>query len=200
MSGDRFNYYLKMILNATLEEYQLISEQLQNDSSISDGEAEELERLIRKYMSVYNRFNVRVVNRETGKEEMPPKTLLDNFGGTSVYIGNETLYGINWKVFAPNKHFENSPVKKWYYNEKISYILNELLSDVVPGRFKNYFDLPPWVLGSIHAPGTVYVPLTDLIGLAITKGIIQDWDYLIQKGLPREFVNVLRAANLGYMT
>lgn len=199
MSGDRFNYYLKTILNATLEEYQLISEQFQNDSLISENEAEELERLIRRYMSVYNRFNVRVLNRNTGKEEIPPQTILDNFGGTSIFTGNEKLYGIDWKVFVPNKNFDNTPIKKWYFNESVSAILNEVLSEVVPGRFKNYFDLPPWVLGSVHAPGTIYVPLTDLISLAITKKIIPDWDYLSQKGLPKEFVNVLRAANLGYM-
>ena len=197
MSGDRFNYYLKMILNASLDEYQLVSEQFQNDPQVSEAEADELERLIRRYMGIYNRFNFRVVNSSTGEEELPPQTSLDNFGGNAKYEGNEKLYGVEWKVYTPKENFENSPVRKWYYNEKIALILNEVLGSVVPGSFKNYFDLPPWVLGTVYAPGTIYVPLTELINLAIAKGTLPNWDYLVTKGLPRELVAVLKATDLG---
>ena len=197
MSGDRFNYYLKMILNSGLEEYALISEQLENDSSISQDEAEELERLIKRYMSVYNRYNLKVINRQTGEEELPPQTMIDNFGETSDFIESASLYGLQWKVYSPKGGFENSPVQRWYYNQHIASILNSVLAEVVPGRVKNYFDIPPWVMGSAHAPGTLYLPLSELATLAISRRLIPDWDYLVKMGLPREMVDSIRAANLG---
>ncbi len=197
MSGDRFNYYLKLILNSSLEEYSAVSEQIENDLSITGSEAEELERLINKYMGVYKRFNIKVVNASTGKEEAPPQTIIDNFGNNANYVGTEKMYGVLWNVYTPKPNFQNFSVKRWYYNEEISATLNDILLDVIPGRYRNYFDVPPWVLGTVYAPETIYVPLTDLINTAISRGIIPDWEYLVAKGIPREFVNVLRATNLG---
>ncbi len=197
MSGDRFNYYLKLILNSSLEDYSAVSEQIENDLSVSESEAEELERLIQKYMGVYKRFNLKVVNSSTGKEESPPQTTIDNFGNNANFVGMERMYGVEWKVYTPKQNFQAFSVKRWYYNEEIASTLDDILVDVVPGKFRNYFDVPPWVLGTVYAPETVYIPLTDLINTAISRGIIPDWDYLVAKGIPREFVNVLRATNLG---
>ena len=45
-----------------MDEYYLISEQLQNDPLVSTPEIEELDRLINRYMSVYNKFDMKVVN------------------------------------------------------------------------------------------------------------------------------------------
>jgi hypothetical protein len=199
MSGDRFNYYLKLILNASLDEYYLISEQLQNDPLVSTPEIEELDRLINRYMSVYNKFDMKVVNSVSGIEEYPPQTALDNFGGSSEFVGNESMFNIDWKVYIPKGNFTNSPIKKWYYNEKISSILNDVLSGVVPGHFKNYFDVPPWVLGTIYAPGTIYVQLYDLVNSAISKSLIPGWDHLVDRGLPRELVDAMRTEKPGYM-
>lgn len=199
MSGDRFNYYLKLILNASLDEYHLISEQLQNDAQISSSEVEELDRLINRYMSVYNKFDLKVVNSVSGIEEYPPQTALDNFGGSSEFVGSETVFNIEWKVYIPKGNFTNSPIKKWYYNDKISTILNDVLAGVIPGRFKNYFDVPPWVLGTIYAPGTIYIQLYDLVNSAISKSFITGWDYLVEKGMPRELVDAMRTEKPGYM-
>ena len=48
MTGDRFNYYLKLIMNSNLEDLPLLSEQFENDISISPAEAQELERVLEK--------------------------------------------------------------------------------------------------------------------------------------------------------
>ncbi len=173
MSGERFNYYLKMILNARLEEYSMIYEQIGNDTELTESEETELERLIGRYMSVYNRFGVRVVNIHTGREEEPPATVIDDFGGTSKFVEKEVKYGIEWKVYAPPTNGYSSPVNRWYYNERISKILNDLLHDVVPGRNPpSYFDIPPWIMGTPHAPDVTYVPLHEIISTAIAKGVV----------------------------
>ncbi len=198
MAGDRFNYYLKVIMNSRIEELAQISEQFENDSSISAAEAQELERVVDKHLTLYNRFGIKVINSATGAEEAPPRTDIDNFGNTSQQTGVETAFGLEWKVYIPNPGFANSPVKRWYYNKRVSSILNEVLSEVVPGRVKDYFDLPPWLLGTVHAPSTLYMPVNEIINLAIGKGIIPDWDYLVARGLPKTLVETLRTENIGY--
>ncbi|MCL5783072.1 MAG: hypothetical protein M1476_04090 [Candidatus Thermoplasmatota archaeon] len=197
MTGDRFNYYLKLIMNSTLEDLPLLSEQFENDISISPAEAQELERVLEKHMNLYNRFGIKVINASTGVEEIPPKTELDNFGNTSEFIGNENAFGLDWRVYSPNPGFLNTPARKWYYNKRVASILNEVLVDVVPGRLRNYFDYPPWLLGTVYAPGTLYMPINEIISLAIARGIIPDWDYLVAKGLPKQLVDLIRAENLG---
>ena len=70
--------------------------------------------------------------------------------------------------------------------------------DVVPGRLKDYFDYPPWLLGTVHAPSTIFMPINEIINLAIGRGVIPDWDYLVARGLPKALVDVLRTENIGY--
>jgi hypothetical protein len=197
MTGERFNYYLKTIMNATLADYSSISELLENDMQLSEEEAGELERLIGIYLSIHNKSTIRVINSDTGKEEVPPRTKEDDFGGTSIYQGEMFAYGLKWKIYTPSKGFEKTPVSKWYYNEKISTILDDLLSSVVPGRIKNYFGLPPWVLGTIHAPDSYYLPIADIIKLAIARNVIKGWNSLLEFGIPKKYLDVIRSKDLG---
>ncbi len=199
MSGEQFNYYLKLILNASIDEYAVISENLENDLDLSVEEAEELEHLINRYMQAHNyRLSLRIINKVTGNEELPPKTSVDNFGDTADYLGEETMYGISWKVYSPKKGFLMSPVKKWYYNERISSILADALFEVVPGKFPSYFDTPPWVLGTVMAPGSRYIPLAELVELAIGKGVLSKWDSLVQLGISTDYVNALHSTRIGF--
>ena len=197
MTGDRFNYYLKTIMNASLPDYSVISELLENDMQLSVEEVSELERLIGIYLSIHNKGTIRVVNNITGKEEIPPSTKEDDFGGTSIYEGEVFVYGLKWKVYRPANGFESSPVQKWYYNEKVSSILDDILSSVVPGRIKNYFELPPWVLGTIYAPNSYYLPIADIINLAIARRLITGWEFLIESGIPRNYIETIRSKDLG---
>lgn len=197
MTGDRFNYYLKLIMNSVLEDLSLLNEQFENDPFISSAEASELERVLNRQLNLYNRFGVRVVNSVTGREELPPKTELDNFGNTSELIGSETAFGLDWKIYSPTPGFANSPVRRWYYNKRIATILNEILRDSVPGRMKDYFDYPPWLLGTSYAPGTLYMPINEIVNLAIARGSIPDWDYLVAKGIPKALVELMKTENLG---
>lgn len=197
MTGDRFNYYLKLIMNSVLEDLALLSEQFENDPSISSAEASELERVLNRQLNLYNRFGARVVNSVTGREELPPKTDLDNFGNTSQLLGTENAFGLEWKVYTPTPGFANSPVQRWYFNEKIASILNRVLREAVPGRIKDYFDFPPWLLGTSYAPGTLYMPINEIINLAIARGVIPDWGYLVAKGIPKALVELIKAEDLG---
>lgn len=197
MTGDRFNYYLKVIMNSILEDLPLVTEQFENDSLISSAEAAELERVMSRQINLYNRFGLKVVNSTTGREETPPRTEIDNFGNTSEFIGLENAFGIEWKVYAPNPGFANSPVRRWYFNKRISSILNEVLREAVPGRVRDYFDYPPWILGTSYAPGTLYMPINDIVNLAITRGLIPDWEHLVSKGIPKALVDLLKAENTG---
>lgn len=197
MTGDRFNYYLKTIMNASLPDYSVISELLENDMQLSVEEVSELERLIGIYLSIHNKGTIRVVNNITGKEEIPPSTKEDDFGGTSIYEGEVFVYGLKWKVYRPANGFENSAVQKWYYNERVSSILDDILSSVVPGRIKNYFELPPWVLGTIYAPNSYYLPIADIINLAIARRLITGWEFLIESGIPRNYIETIRSKDLG---
>ncbi|MHB1493575.1 MAG: hypothetical protein ACYCSG_02720 [Thermoplasmataceae archaeon] len=197
MTGERFNYYLKTIMNATLADYSSISELLENDMQLSEEEAGELERLIGIYLSIHNKSTIRVINSDTGREEVPPRTKEDDFGGTSIYQGEMFAYGLKWKIYTPSKGFEKTPVPKWYYNEKISTTLDDLFSSVVPGRIKNYFGLPPWVLGTIHAPDSYYLPIVDIINLAIARNVIKGWNSLLEFGIPKKYLDVIRSKDLG---
>jgi hypothetical protein len=196
MSGDRFNYYLKIIMNSILEDLSLINEQFENDPFISSAEAGELERVLNRQLNLYNRFSLKVVNSTTGREETPPKSELDNFGNTSEFLGTENAFGIEWRVYGPTTGFANSPVKRWYFNRKIATLLNDILKDGVPGKVKDYFDYPPWIMGTPYAPGTLYMPINEMVNLAIARGLIPDWDYLVTRGLPKPLVDLLKAENL----
>ena len=200
MSGDKFNYFLKVIMNASLDDYTSISEQIENDMSLSDAEMAELERLINTYMSIYNKGTVRIVNSTTGKEEEPPGIKEDDFGGTSRFEGEVYVYGMKWKVYVPADGFGRDGSQRWYYNERICGILNDLLHEVVPGKSRNYFDIPPWVMGTGQSPDTRYVPVTELVNIAISKKYIPGWDFLVEMGIPKAYVNVLRTNDLGSIT
>ncbi|MHB8360436.1 MAG: hypothetical protein ACYDAO_01335 [Thermoplasmataceae archaeon] len=200
MTGDRFNYYLKTIMNASLEDYAIISEQLGNDFQLNEEETGELDRLIGIYLSIHNKGTIRVVNAETGKEEIPSKIKEDDFGGTSNYQGEISAYGLKWKVYTPAKGYDKTSIARWYYNEKISNVLNDALAPVIPGKLKNYFDLPPWVLGTVHAVDSYYLPVSDIINLAIARKVILGWDTLIEMGIPKNYIAVIRTKDLGKLT
>ncbi len=199
MSSDKYNYYLKLILHADLSEYSAISEMLANDPQLPEREMEDLDALVKRYLSSKNsKYGMRVVNSYTGLNEAPPKRMEDDFGGLAIFRGTERKYGVSWNVYVPHGDFSGFPMKKWYYNERIAAILNEVLADVIPGRYQNYFDTPPWVLGSIHSPGTRYVPLTDLVEKAISAGFISKWDFLVSRGIPAEYVRAMRGTDLRF--
>lgn len=201
MTSARYNHYLKLILSSDLAGYSQIAEKLANDSLLPEKEMEELDSLIKRYLASNNsKFKVRVINSLTGLDESPPKRMEDDFGGLAIFKGWESLYGVKWSVYEPHPDFSSFPSKKWYYNEKIATILNDTLADVIPGRYQNYFDVPPWVLGSIHAPGTRYVSLNELVEKAISLGYIQKWENLVSRGVPAEFIRALRATDLRFST
>ncbi|MCL5786316.1 MAG: hypothetical protein M1151_06590 [Candidatus Thermoplasmatota archaeon] len=196
MSGDRFNYYLKTILNASFTDYLDILDQISNDPLLQDYEVEELERLVKRSMSSqYSRFRLRVVNSKTGEEESPPQTTADNFGESSQFVGEEKMYGLNWEAYSPKENFSQLGIKKWYYNEIVALAFDQALLATVPGNFPSYFHVPPWVLGTHLAPNTRYVPIPELVNSAITSGLIPSWDYLVLLGVPREFVRFLQTAS-----
>ena len=197
MVGDRFNYYLKLIMNSPLAELGYLSEQFENDTSISEAEAQELERLVEKHLLMGNREKVRIMNSRTGIEEFPRRYYIDDFGNSSTFLGTEQYFGISWMVYAPKPNFISSPTRKWYYNEKISNILSEILVDVVPGKFKDYFHYPPWILGTVYAPGTVFMATNEIITLAVARSVIPDWDFLVSKGIPKQLVELIRTENTG---
>lgn len=199
MTSQKYNYYLKLILKAEVSEYSEITEMLANDPNLPEREMEDLDVLVRRYLASSNsKYKIRVVNSVTGIDESPPKTMGDDFGGLAIFKGRETLHGVTWSVYVPHSDFSSFQTKKWYYNEKIASILNETLADVIPGRYQNYFDTPPWVLGSIHSPGTKYVPLPELVEKAVKAGFIPGWEHLISRGIPAEYIRVMRGADLRF--
>ncbi len=199
MSSEAFNSYLKIILNSSSAEYGELLDHIFNDNSLNETEQGELQNLInRNLASLYSKYNVRVINKVTGLEEYPPQTDADDFGGTCTFKGTEMLYGIKWNVYEPSDHFLSPVPRKWYYNMHISNLLTELFLDVVPGRFRNYFHVPPWLLGTFQAPGTRYISLTEIVNTAIFGGLIPGWDYLIERGIPKEFVRALEVASPDY--
>lgn len=201
MTSEKYNYYLKLILHADISEYSAISEMLANDPYLPEKEMEDLDSLIKRYLISRNsRFKLRVVNSMTGMDESPPKRMEDDFGGLAIFRGTESMYGISWNVYVPHNDFSSFNVKKWYYNEKVAAILNEALADVIPGRYQNYFDTPPWVLGSIHSPGTKYVPLQELVEKALFAGFIPSWDFLVSRGIPADYVKAMRGTDLRFMS
>ncbi|BAB60400.1 TVG1296716 [Thermoplasma volcanium GSS1] len=191
-SIDRYDYYLKIILNSSVRDYPYIVEEYQNDAEISESEAESLDRIVMKYMGIYRKSDVKIVNTMTGQEETAPLTIIDDFGGNAVYVGEQTLFGILWKIYQPPAYIERPIVNKWYYNEKIASILNEILYDAVPGKVKNYFDTPPWIIGTRYGVQSRYMPLYEIIIEAINRNLIPGWYYLARSGLSQEFIEAIR--------
>ncbi len=199
MSSEAFNKYLKVILNSSSAEFGDLLNQIFNDNSLNSTEQEELQNLInRNLASYYASFSPRVVNKNTGLEEYPPQTDADDFGGSCTFTGTEMLYGIKWNVYEPSKQYVSPVPRKWYYNVHIANLLSELFLDVIPGRFQNYFHVPPWVLGTFQAPGTRYISLTEIVNTAIFGRVISGWEYLVERGIPKEFVKALEEASPDY--
>ena len=199
MSGERYYYYYKLISNSPSEfvmEYFLdLSQQLENDNELYDNERENLEALISKYVNEKSKASVRVINSVTGMEEEPPKTSVDDFGGNAIFIGREIRYGIEWNVYEPRAN-NNLFFKKWYYNERISSILDKVFIDIVPGKLSNYFDVPPWIFGNFSYRGISYKPLKEIIDKAIGKEMIPNKYYLVTKGVPKELLDNLKESDM----
>ena len=69
---------------------------------------------------------------------------------------------------------------------------------MIPGRFVAYFDTPPWVLGTVMAPGSRYLALAELVELAIARGVLANWDALVLMGIPADYVKAIKSTNVGF--
>ena len=197
MGFRKTDYYIKLILNSTIEDLVDIQDQIENDPNLSTEELEWLEISIADLMSKKSHINLRLVNKITGLEEKHTQITNHPFTGNAMYQGDIYLYGLNWKVYMPPPVYMTQGIKKWYYNRKISEILTDCLIKVVPGNFQDYFHYPPWLLGTSYAPSTAYMSLQDIIVLAIARKVIPGWEYLIEKGIPKLFVEELRENSVG---
>ena len=63
------DYYIKLILNSTIEDLVDIQDQIENDQNLSTEELEWLEISIADLMSKKSHINLRLVNKITGLEE-----------------------------------------------------------------------------------------------------------------------------------
>lgn len=190
-------YYQKLVLNGTVEDLIDLLDQVGNDNTITEEEREWIENSIQRRLSMFKGTPVRIVNVESGVEEEPPQTIYDEFSGSSIYKGEISMYGLKWKMFVPSIKFGETQIKYWYFNEKVASILSDILLPVIPGRFRGYFSYPPWLLGTSYAPHTYYIPTESLISMAIDRNIIDDWNSLVQKGIPRTLVERYKSRNLG---
>ncbi|MEM0140329.1 MAG: hypothetical protein QXZ44_06970 [Ferroplasma sp.] len=199
MNSNRYFYYLKLINNPPgyliIEYYTDLSMQVENDTLLTAGEVIELESLINNYIRIKGNTSIRVINAVTGLEEEPPRTIIDDFGGNAVFAGKELKYGIEWNVYEPRAS-NNLFFKKWYYNERVSAILNKTLVKAVPGQLPNYFDTPPWIFGSYSYRGISYIPLRDIIQKAVEAEIIPNKYFLVEKGISRELIDDLKNSNI----
>ncbi len=194
MSGERYYYYIKLINSPTENDigyYMDISQQLENDNMLNEDERYDLEMLIDNYITTRKKMHVKVINAVTGIEEEPPKTIYDDFGGNAVFLGMESRFGVEWKVYEPKNDF-NLLFKKWYYNEYISRKLNITLKQAVPGKISNYFDIPPWIFGTDSYKGVQYVPLKSILETAVAMELIPNKYYLTTKGIPKAFIDHLK--------
>jgi hypothetical protein len=189
-------YYQKLVLNGDLEDLLDLSDQIGNDSKLTQEELRWLESIIQTKIRSFNSIRLRIVNSETGVDEEPSLTIYDEFNGTAIYKGEVRLFGVGWKVFLPTERFKNEWILEWYYNEKVAQKLSYLLLPIIPGRFKPYFNYPPWLLGSVYASSTYYVPLHDLINKAISMKVIRNWDSLKENGIPDAFVDELKIKSI----
>ncbi|MGP6220024.1 hypothetical protein [Caldiplasma sukawensis] len=197
MEESVYDKYLKRILHSDPKALLIVLDEIENDPFLTDAEINILEEEIQNVLKFRSNVSVKVVNKYTGREEMPPKTYVNNFDGSVVYEGEKIMYGIIWRVYTPTIRYADSKYKIWYYNEKISKILSDVLLEEVPGRLPDYFDYPPWLFGRDNFLRIQYVPLQDIVFNAIINGTIKGWETLIEKGIPREMVDDLRSKNLG---
>lgn len=197
MSVKRSDYFMGRLLDSSIEEMMLLLDQIENDPDLSEEEVSVLAHFIEDQVSGERMTELTLVNRINGRQEDLRQIMENDFGGTARYEGEIDLYGVRWKVYTPSDEFSASRIRKWNYNQHISGILRDTLISVVPGTFKEYFDYPPWLLGSRYAPGTYFIPLEEIINVAIARGVITGWGYLVDIGIPRLMVDDLRASDLG---
>ncbi len=190
-------YYQKLVINGTIEDLMDLSEQINNDTTLTEEELTWLENTIRSKLKLLNGIKIKVVNSESGTEEQPPQTMYDDFGGSAIYQGEVNIYGVKWKVYIPGAKYFDSTNKRWFYNEKIAEKLSQILLPVIPGKFKGYFGYPPWILGTSSAPTTYYIPTEDIVNMAIGRGVIRGWEYLVEAGIPKPFVERLKSSSMG---
>jgi hypothetical protein len=197
MSLNRSDYYMGKLWDSSIGEMLIILDQIENDVELSADEINILAHIIEELIADKRKGELSLINKINGKPENLRQIMENDFGETARYEGEIDLYGVRWKVYTPSSEFSNSKIKKWNYNQHISGILRDTLIGVVPGMFKEYFDYPPWLLGSKYAPDTYFVPLEEIINVAIARGVITGWGYLIDIGIPRLMVDDLRANDLG---
>ncbi len=197
MTSKKSERYMDKIWESSIEENLRMLDEIENDQDLSEEEVEILAGIIEDMIEEKNVSSFSLINKFTGKTEELRQTMENDFGGTARYEGEIDLYGVRWKVYTPSQEFSSAKIRKWNYNPHISEILKNTLIRVVPGYFSEYFDYPPWILGSKYAPDTYYVSLEELINVAIARGVITGWEYLVDVGIPRLMIDDLRAKDLG---
>ncbi len=197
MTSKKSERYMDKIWESSIEENLKMLDEIENDQDLSEEEVEILAGIIEDMIEEKNVSSFSLINKFTGKAEELKQTMENDFGGTARYEGEIDLYGVRWKVYTPSSEFSSAKIRKWNYNPHISEILKNTLIRVVPGYFSEYFDYPPWILGSKYAPDTYYVSLEELINVAIARGVITGWEYLVDIGIPRLMIDDLRAKDLG---
>ncbi|MHB1507833.1 MAG: hypothetical protein ACYCUZ_07265 [Cuniculiplasma sp.] len=191
------DYYIKLILNSTLEDLIDLQDQIENDMTLSAEELEFLERSINDLMKEKSHLDLKLINKNTGKEEIADLSLDRPFHGTAMFQGEVLMYGIKWEVYTPAPLYLHLGIRKWNYNSGVSDILTNCIIKATPGNFMHYFHYPPWLLGTSYAPHTHYMSLNEIITRAISTHIIPDWDYLALKGIPRLFIEDIRENSMG---
>ena len=197
MTSKKSERYMDKIWESSIEENLRMLDEIENDQDLSEEEVEILAGIIEDMIEEKNVSSFSLINKFTGKTEELRQTMENDFGGTARYEGEIDLYGVRWKVYTPSQEFSSAKIRKWNYNPHISEILKNTLIRVVPGYFSEYFDYPPWILGTKYAPDTYYVSLEELINVAIARGVITGWEYLVDVGIPRLMIDDLRAKDLG---
>ncbi|MCL4350990.1 MAG: hypothetical protein M1535_06080, partial [Candidatus Thermoplasmatota archaeon] len=117
------DYYIKLILNSTLEDLIDLQDQIENDMTLSAEELEFLERSINDLMKEKSHLDLKLINKNTGKEEIADLSLDRPFHGTAMFQGEVLMYGIKWEVYTPAPLYLHLGIRKWNYNSGVSDIL-----------------------------------------------------------------------------
>ena len=48
------------------------------------------------------------------------------------------------------------------------------------------------------APGSRYLALSELVELAIARGVLANWDALVLMGIPADYVKAIKSTNVGF--
>ena len=106
-------------------------------------------------MKEKSHLDLKLINKNTGKEEIADLSLDRPFHGTAMFQGEVLMYGIKWEVYTPAPLYLHLGIRKWNYNSGVSDILTNCIIKATPGNFMQYFHYPPWLLGSSYAPPTI---------------------------------------------